>query len=122
MKEFYIEGHRYVLENVNIFLFRILHDLVEPDLHSPVDTPRVNIPAFDTLKLLDPSGAYTLDARVRVLDFNDSAVLESGVKELIAFQTQMDGCVELAIPDRNEMDTRVKYRPPHAPATASRPR
>lgn len=111
-----------MLENVNIFLYRILHDLVDPDLPSPVDAPTVNIPKFETLKLLDPSGGYTLDARVRVLDFNDSTVLERGVKELKAFQTQMDGCVELSIPDRNELDTRVKYQPPQAPATTARPR
>lgn len=45
-------------------------------------------------------------------DFKDAAVLERGVSELKKFQKDMRGCVELTLPDRLTMDTRVKYRPP----------
>lgn len=54
---------------------------------------------------------------MRIQDFKDAAVLESGVDELKRFQTQMRGCVELALPDRLTMDTRVKYKPPHGAVT-----
>lgn len=47
---------------------------------------------------------------MRVQDFKDASVLEAGVHELKAFQTSMKGCVELSLPDRLTMDTRVKYK------------
>jgi mediator of RNA polymerase II transcription subunit 18 len=70
------------------------------------------------------SGAYILEAKVRVQDFKDASILESGVNELKDFQKQMMGCVELSLPDRLSLDTRVKYKPPHAAAAGiqNRPR
>lgn len=62
------------------------------------------------MQLLDQSGTYILEAKVRVQDFKDASVLEAGVNELKAFQTSMRGCVELSLPDRLTMDTRVKYK------------
>ncbi|KAJ4324432.1 hypothetical protein N0V94_001330 [Neodidymelliopsis sp. IMI 364377] len=112
--EYYIEGHRFVHGNVIIFLHRILH---EPGVRNLQTEPKVNPPAFDALQLLDQSGTYIVEAKVRVQDFKDASVLESGVDELKRFQTQMRGCVELVLPDRLTMDTRVKYRPPPGAVT-----
>lgn len=92
-----------------ISLHRILH---EPGVRNLQTEPKVNPPAFESLQLLDQSGTYILEAKVRVQDYKDAAVLESGVDELRKFQTQMRGCVELTLPDRLTMDTRVKYKPP----------
>jgi mediator of RNA polymerase II transcription subunit 18 len=78
--------------------------------------PKVQLPPFAGLSLLDPSGAYVVTATVRVEDFKNAAVLEAGVDELNKFQTQMKGCVELSLPDRLALDTRVRYKPPPAPA------
>jgi mediator of RNA polymerase II transcription subunit 18 len=111
--EHYIEGHRFVHGNVVVSLHRILH---EPGVRNLQTAPKVDPPAFANLELLDQSGTYILEAQVRVQDFNNATVLEAGVNELKRFQTQMKGCVELALPDRLALDTRVKYRPPHAPA------
>lgn len=83
--------------------------------------PKVDPPAFDALKPFDPSGAYMLEAKVRVQDYNNQAVLEDGLEELKGFQKQMKGCVELDIPDRLSLDTRVRYRPLPLPV-AQRPR
>ena len=105
-----MEGNRFVLNNVVVFLHRVLH---EPGVRSLETTPKVDPPAFAALKPFDPSGAYILEAKVRVQDLNNQAVVEEGVNELKAFQKQMKGCVELDIPDRLSLDTRVKYRPPH---------
>jgi mediator of RNA polymerase II transcription subunit 18 len=112
--EYYIEGHRFVHSNVIILLHRILH---EPGVRNLQTEPKVNPPAFDALQLLDQSGTYILEAKVRVQDFKDASVLESAVDELKRFQTQMRGCVELVLPDRLTMDTRVKYRPPPGAVT-----
>lgn len=71
------------------------------------------------MQLLDNSGTYILEAKVRVQDFKDASVLESGVNELKAFQTSMRGCVELSLPDRIAMDTRVKYKLPQGVLTAA---
>jgi mediator of RNA polymerase II transcription subunit 18 len=81
--------------------------------------PKTALPAFSALQLLDMSGAYILEAKVRVQDFKDASILESGVDELKEFQKQMMGCVELSLPDRLSLDTRVKYKSPHAAAAAA---
>tara|TARA_R110002003_G_scaffold52_24_gene4582 strand:- start:16857 stop:17294 length:438 start_codon:yes stop_codon:yes gene_type:complete len=119
--EYYVEGHRFILGNVVIFLHRILH---EPGVRSVEEAPKTKLPSFAALQLLDLSGAYILEAKVRVQDFKEATILESGVNELKDFQKQMRGCVELSLPDRLSLDTRVKYRPPHAAAASvqNRPR
>lgn len=112
VSEYYIEGHRYIHGDVVIFLHRVLH---EPGVRSLETAPKVHLPSFEALQPFDPSGAYILEAKVRVLDLDNPAVLEDGVGQMAAFQQQMSGCVELAIPDRLGLDTRVKYKPPPAP-------
>jgi mediator of RNA polymerase II transcription subunit 18 len=89
--EYYIEGHRLVHGNVILFLHRVLH---EPGVRSVEEAPKTSLPPFDSLQLLDLSGAYILEAKVCVQDFR--------------------GCVELALPERLALDTRVKYKPPVA--------
>jgi mediator of RNA polymerase II transcription subunit 18 len=119
--EYYVEGYRFVHGNVVVFLHRVLH---EPGVRSLEEEPKTALPAFSALQLLDMSGAYILEAKVRIQDFKDATVLESGVNELKEFQKQMMGCVELSLPDRLSLDTRVKYRPPHTAAAGmqNRPR
>jgi mediator of RNA polymerase II transcription subunit 18 len=119
VKEYYVEGECWVHGNVVITLYRMLLD---PTCPRPGEAPKTNLPAFLDLKLFNESGDYELEAMVRVQDFHDAAVLESGVKELLAFKKQMMGCVELYLPNRLALDTRVKYKPPNVPAPATRPR
>jgi len=114
VSEYYVEGHRFVHENVVIFLHRVLH---EPGVRSLEAAPNEDLPSFTALQPLDPSGAYILEAKIRVEGFNNPAVLEAGVQELMRFQAQMKGCVELAVPDRLSLDTRVKYKPKPVPPT-----
>ncbi|KAF2872514.1 mediator complex, subunit Med18 [Massariosphaeria phaeospora] len=103
MSEYYVEGHQIVHGNVVVFLHRVLHD-------SSGTSPKANLPKFTELKPFDPSGAYILEAKVQVQEFNNTNVLEAGVDELKRFQSQMKGCVELSVPDRLSLDTRVKYK------------
>ncbi|KAF2704764.1 hypothetical protein K504DRAFT_494575 [Pleomassaria siparia CBS 279.74] len=108
VSEYYIEGHRFVHENVVILLHRVLH---EPGVRSLATAPKDDLPAFSSLQPLDSSGGYILETKIRVQDLNHPAVLEAGVSELKRFQTQMKGCVELSEPERLALDTRVKYKP-----------
>ena len=85
--------------------------LHEPGVRSLETAPKDNLPAFPVLQPLDASGAYILEAKIRVHDLNNLSVLDEGVDELKEFQTQMKGCVELTVPERLSLDTRVKYRP-----------
>ncbi|KAH3970119.1 mediator of RNA polymerase II transcription subunit 18 [Parastagonospora nodorum] len=117
--EYYVEGHGFVHGNVIIFLHRVLH---EPGVRSLEVAPKTQLPDFAALQLLDMSGAYILEVKLRVQDFKDAATLESGVNELKGFQKQMAGCVELSLPDRLSLDTRVKYKPPHAGAAPAQNR
>ncbi|KAF2635133.1 hypothetical protein P280DRAFT_493856 [Massarina eburnea CBS 473.64] len=119
VSEYYIEGHRFVHGNVVILLHRVLH---EPGVRSLETAPKVDMPAFTALQPLDPSGAYILEAKIRLHDFKDTPVLDNGVKELLAFQEQMKGCVELALPDRLSLDSRVKWKPPPVLPVQTRPR
>lgn len=104
-----------------ISLHRVLH---QPGIRSLQEAPKAKLPSFASLELLDPSGAYILEAKVRVQDVRDSNLLDIGADELLAFQKEMKGCVELSIPDRLSLDTRVRYKPPQAAVTAmqNRPR
>ncbi|KAF2656771.1 hypothetical protein K491DRAFT_777657 [Lophiostoma macrostomum CBS 122681] len=108
VSEYYIEGHLFVHENINIYLHRVLH---EPGVRSLETEPKQQLPGFDALQPLDPSGAYMLEAKVRVQDINNTAVTEAAAEELRRFKTQMKGCVTMNIPDRLAMDTRIRYRP-----------
>ncbi|KAF2266660.1 hypothetical protein CC78DRAFT_566727 [Lojkania enalia] len=118
VSEYYLEGHRFVHENVVILLFRILH---EPGVRSLETSPRDTLPSFASLQPLDPSSAYILEAKIRVQDLNNPAVLDAGVDELKRFKTQMRGCVEISVPDRLLLDTRVKWKPKTSVQPPARP-
>ena len=109
VSEYYIEGHRFVHENIVLFLHRVLH---EPGVRSLETEPKQHLPRFDALQPLDPSGAYILEAKIRVQDINNAAETDAAVEELRRFQTQMKGCVTMTLPDRLALDTRVRYRAP----------
>jgi mediator of RNA polymerase II transcription subunit 18 len=108
VSEYYVEGHRFVYDNVVIFLHRILH---EPGVRSLETAPKGALPKFEDLKPFDPSGAYIIEAKIRVQDINNTAVSDAGVEELNRLKNQMKGCVELSAPERLLLETRVKYKP-----------
>ncbi|KAF2467057.1 uncharacterized protein BDR25DRAFT_72797 [Lindgomyces ingoldianus] len=118
VSEYYLEGHRFVHDNIVILLHRVLH---EPGARSLENSPKMALPNFDALKPFDPSGAYVLEAKIRVHDLNNPSVLDAGIEELKRFKSQMKGCVELEVPERLLLDTRVKYKPNLVAQTVSRP-
>jgi mediator of RNA polymerase II transcription subunit 18 len=106
--EYYQEGHRFVHENIVIHLHRVLR---VPGAGPLETSPNTTLPAFDTLKPLDPSGGYLLHAYIRVQDLSSPAILDQGISELTKFKNLMKGCLELEVPDRLLFDTRVKWQP-----------
>ena len=60
--------------------------------------------------LLDASGAYVMEASVKVRDGQDLKTMSKGVEELVAFRDVMRGCVDLEVGDRLSLDTRVRMK------------
>jgi mediator of RNA polymerase II transcription subunit 18 len=115
VSEYYLEGHRYVHNNIVILIHRILQ---EPCVGPIQNAPRPSLPPFDSIYPLDPSGSYILQASIRVNDQGGPALIDAGVEELKAFKNLLKGCVELDAPDRLLLDTRVKYQAKPFGATA----
>ena len=100
-----LEGHQYIHENVVLFLHRVL---LNPDLHPPSKAPRQTLPKFEDFSPLDPSGAYILQASVRLMDNPGPDIVNRGQAELLKFQNDIKGVVDLKLTDRLALDTRVK--------------
>ena len=60
------------------------------------------------MQLIDSSGAYILQASVRVMDGTKPEIVTAATKELLAAQTELKGVVRLRVVDRLALDTRVK--------------
>lgn len=99
-----LEGHRFVLDNTIVLLYRIL---LYPDSQTGTNI-RTTLPPFKSLKLLDPSGAYIMEVKLRVADGSNASLVSTGQQELERFQNTMQGVVELKVPDRLALDTRVR--------------
>lgn len=100
-----VEGHRFVLNNTVIFLHRILR------WQKPINPPSINTPvsvgSSDNLKPLDPSGAYLVEAKIRLADSNP-ALIKTGEDQLMGLRSRLTGVVEMKVPERLALDTRVK--------------
>jgi mediator of RNA polymerase II transcription subunit 18 len=98
-----VEGHRFVVNNTVLYLHRVLQ------WPSPPSTASINapLPPFPELKPLDSSGAYVLEAKIRLSGSNPS-LIKLGEDELIGFRTRMKGVIDMKSPERLALDTRVK--------------
>jgi mediator of RNA polymerase II transcription subunit 18 len=101
--EYVVEGHRFVFNNVVLFLHRMLR-YPEPGPTGLDGT----LPSFDMLKPLDPSGGYLFQASVLLADGANPAIVNLGLSEIDAAKARLKGVVNLDIPDRLALDTRVK--------------
>ena len=59
-------------------------------------------------RLLDESGAYVMEASVKVRDGQDLKTMSKGVEALVGFRDVLWGCVDLEIGERLSLDTRVR--------------
>lgn len=94
-------GHRFVYGNVIVRIVRV---------HIPIDsTKEIDIFSDDQeLRLLDPSGNWLVEATTRVEDPSNSELTDKAKKDLLAFQTLMEGAVDFYTPDRFALDTRIR--------------
>ena len=61
-----------------------------------------------SLQLLDPSGTFLVEAMARIEDRTKPALLASAVQELNSFRQLVKGAIDLRVPERLSLDTRVK--------------
>ncbi|KAK6008096.1 hypothetical protein QM012_004910 [Aureobasidium pullulans] len=103
VSEFFIEGHRFVHKNTVLTLFRLLR---ASDV--PQESPLTALPTLDSLKPLDTSGAFVLEACVRIDDRTKPNLVSTASDELAAFRDLMKGSVDMKVPERLSLDTRVR--------------
>ncbi|PNS19542.1 hypothetical protein CAC42_7386 [Sphaceloma murrayae] len=104
ISEYYTEGHRLIHRDVILHLHRVLVARPLPD----ADTMRRTLPSLDDLVLMDASGAFLLEARVRIEDRTKPALVAVATERLLSVRKELKGAVELRMPERLSMDTRVK--------------
>ncbi|KAI9831426.1 MAG: hypothetical protein M1819_005025 [Sarea resinae] len=105
VSEYVLEGYRVFHHNLILLLNRIRK--LPPESNS-TGSPRKHLPPYNSLDLLDGSGAYMLQASVRVQDGNKPESMTLGISELRAFKEMMKGVVDLDVADRLSLDTRVR--------------
>nr|OQO22499.1 hypothetical protein B0A51_08676 [Rachicladosporium sp. CCFEE 5018] len=104
----YTDGHRCVNGNVIITIYRIFatNTLLPSTSEILLLSPPCNA---SQLGHLDPSGAYVIEAIVRIENGTDLKFADLARKELFAFcRDYLQGVITFQVPDRFAMDTRVK--------------
>jgi mediator of RNA polymerase II transcription subunit 18 len=79
-------------------------------LPSQHDTTSINtpLPPFASLVPLDPGGGYLLQAMVRLSDGTNPKIVKLGTDALDAFRLRVKGVIDMKVPERLALDTRVK--------------
>ncbi|KAA8917348.1 hypothetical protein TRICI_000503 [Trichomonascus ciferrii] len=94
--EYWQRGYRFILGDIVLTLFRIcIQDTSSTDEIKP-------------LKLLDPSGRWTMKAHINVRQLTDMEGINNATSQLEKLQTDLTGVVDLVMPDRNCLNTRIK--------------
>lgn len=102
----YALGHRFVSRNVVVRIFRLLWTQQEALAADKVlEGPPL---ALSELQVLDPSGTYVVEVSVRLEDRKNTKIASEAVAELEGFRRSVEGVIDLKVPDRLALDTRVK--------------
>lgn len=105
----YYLGHRFVSGNVIIRIFRVLIPTqTTTQAHASdaiLDGPPLAVYA---LQVLDGSGTFMVEVSLRVEDRKNTKIAEAAVAEMAAFRRSVEGVLDLRVPDRLALDTRVK--------------
>ena len=101
----YRMGHRFVSNNIVVRIFRILLATELAPADKLLEGPPLTL---QDLEVLDRSGTYMVEVSVRVEDRKNTKIAEQAHAELKAFQHNVEGCIDLRMPDRLALDTKVK--------------
>ncbi|KAK5127354.1 hypothetical protein LTR85_006693 [Meristemomyces frigidus] len=105
INQFITSTQRFVHNNVIVRVSRILSVPEGTGALEPLDAPPL---VLADCRPVDPSGSYLFEAYVRVEDGTNSKLTEQAMSELMALKSQLEGAVDLRVPDRLSLDTRVK--------------
>lgn len=105
VNQFIAPTDRFVNNNVVVRIFNVLSVPEGTGALEPLDAPT---PTLEDCWPVDPSGTYLFEASIRVEDGNNSKLTGQATHELLAFKEQLEGAVDLRVPDRLALDTRVK--------------
>lgn len=106
--EYWVKGYQFIEGKVVIELFRLC-EAVDPDHDEPGAGGKGNAPTLG-LRLLDPSGRWTIKAYTNVQAVTDIEAVTVGTQALEKLKMEVAGLFELDQPDRNCFDTRIKKR------------
>ena len=98
-------GVRFVHHNIVIYMTRLYTSSRDQADDNMLDAPPLPL---ENMNLLDPSGAWLVEVCVKVDDGGNSALRDRAVKELEGFKRELEGAVDLGMPDRLALDPRVK--------------
>lgn len=101
----YSLGHRFVQGNVVIRIFRVLLTTQQFPADKILEGPPLSV---SELEVLDPSGTYMVEVSVRMEDRKNTKIAQQAVVELMSFKREVEGAIDLRVPDRLALDTRVK--------------
>lgn len=104
-RQYTLIGNRFIYGNVIVCIVRFHIPADGAATEYPIDAPP---PSPADLKLLDPSQSWIVEATTRVEDTSNGEITDKAKKELLNFQTFMDGAIDLYVPDRLALDTRVR--------------
>ena len=104
VKEYVHHGVRFVHGNIIFKLTRVFV-ASEHDERDPIDRPP---PDMSNMRVLDASGTWFLELCVRTENGSSPVVHEMASKELEAISKELDGSIDLRVPDRLALDTKVK--------------
>ncbi|KAK3671841.1 hypothetical protein LTR78_008206 [Recurvomyces mirabilis] len=98
-------GHRFIHNNLIIRISRILTVPDGTGALEPLDAP---VPEVRECRVVDSSGAYLFEVTVRVEDGANSKLVEMGMGEILGFRRLVEGVVDLRVPERLALDSRIK--------------
>lgn len=106
INQYIAPGHRFIHNQAIIIRVTRIQSVPEgtgalEPLDAPVPNPADCMP-------VDPSGTFLFEACIRVEDGSNSTLTSKAMDELMAFKKLLDGAVDLKVPERLSLDTRVK--------------
>ncbi|KAK2763910.1 Mediator of RNA polymerase II transcription subunit 18 [Arachnomyces sp. PD_36] len=107
ISEYIIEGNTFILDDIVIFLHRVLNFPATDGQEDP-KTPRQHLPPLEELQPLDPSGSYVLQTAITVQDSGNPDLLRAASQHLLELKERLKAVVKLEPADRLALDTRAK--------------